>query len=73
MRMDCDSFILTRKALKRIEERQDAIKELLEEYGEIPTSLSEKIEKEYSMDKLRKWHKISAKIKSIEEFIEKIE
>lgn len=45
--------------------------ELLEEYGEIPDSLREKIEDEASESVLKSWLKLAARVDSIEAFIEK--
>ena len=51
--------------------KQDAIFELLSELGEITESLKARISVEENLDILSKWHKLSAKVKSIEEFEEK--
>lgn len=59
-------------AYERLDVMKDAILELLEEYGEIPQALREKIEKEFSFERLRKWHKLAAKAETIEEFAENI-
>ncbi len=59
-------------AYERLDEKKDAILELLEEYGEIPRSLREKIEKVVSKDVLTRWHKLAAKVETIEEFMEKM-
>ncbi len=43
---------------------------LLEDYGEIPKWLEAKIREEHDMEKLKEWHKISARSGSIEEFLQ---
>jgi predicted transposase YdaD len=55
----------------RQEDRAEAILELLDEIGPVPQELSDAIMSECNMDVLKKWHKISAKAQSIDEFIEK--
>ena len=49
-----------------------AILELLEEYGTISETLKEKISAEEDLEVLKKWHKLAAKVSSIEEFTEKM-
>ena len=44
------------------------ILELLEEYGEVPDSLRGKIEVETDIETLKRWHKLAARVDSIEEF-----
>ncbi len=50
------------------EKRAEAIIELLEDYGEISGELQEKIYGETDMGVLKTWHKLAAKVDSIEEF-----
>lgn len=52
---------------------RNAIFELLEDHGEIPDELKKRIEAEYSMDVLKKWHKLAAKAVSIQDFMDKME
>jgi hypothetical protein len=52
--------------------KRNDILELLEDYGEIPDNLKERIEQEESVDTLKKWHKLAAKASSIEEFAAEI-
>ncbi|MDE6971691.1 MAG: hypothetical protein K2P38_01075, partial [Lachnospiraceae bacterium] len=52
----------------RTEARTEAIIELLEDYGEISGELQEKIYGETDMGVLKAWHKLAAKVDSIEEF-----
>ena len=46
--------------------------ELLEDYGEIPQLIQERLGGTWSKDTLKKWHKLAAQVNSIEEFIEKM-
>ena len=63
------------KAEGREEGRQDQIEiilEFLEERGKVPEELEEKIWSQKQPDILRKWLKLSARVKSVEEFEEKM-
>lgn len=51
-----------------METRQENILELLEELGEIPASLEKEIREQESIPVLKQWHKIAAKVNSIQEF-----
>lgn len=51
--------------------KTDSVLELLEELGNVPEDLRETIQKETDLEKLKAWHKISAKAESMEEFREK--
>lgn len=53
---------------ERLDVMKDTVLELLEEHGEIPQPLREKIEKEFSFDRLREWLKVAAKAETVEEF-----
>ena len=61
---------------QRKEEREEAvidtmvqdIRDLLEDYGDIPECLMKRIEEINDKDILKKWHKLAAKANSIEEF-----
>lgn len=53
------------------DEKAEAVVELLEEYGAVPEWLRERIMQETSLDCFRSWLKLSARVESIEEFIEK--
>lgn len=59
-------------AYERRDELRDCILELLEDYGEIPQLVHEKLESTWSKEILRKWLKLTAQVNSIEEFIEKM-
>ena len=64
---------LEQENTKKAEQRTKAtdILELLQEYGTVPEWLKQKIMTEQSIPRLREWHKASAKVESIEEFLEK--
>ena len=57
---------------QRMDELVDNIKELLEDYGTIPTELVESLEREHDKNVLKKWLKLAAHVTSIEEFVEKM-
>lgn len=54
------------------EGRIESIFELLEELGRIPEEIREQIQLEQDMQTLSKWHKIAARVESIEEFLDKM-
>lgn len=56
----------------RQEGRIESIFELLEELGRIPEEIREQIQLEQDMQTLSKWHKIAARVESIEEFLDKM-
>lgn len=51
---------------------KEGIFDLLEDYGGIPENLRTKIINQTDLEGLRKWLKIAARVKTIEEFEEKI-
>lgn len=59
------------RAEGKVEGKAEAVVELLEEYGAVPEWLRERIMQETSLDCFRSWLKLSARVESIEEFIEK--
>ena len=59
------------RAEGKAEGKAEDIIELLEEYGIVPEWLKERIMKETDLDKLKILHKLSARVESIEEFVEK--
>ncbi|MDC7291237.1 hypothetical protein NXH76_25965 [Blautia schinkii] len=61
----CDEGIL----LARIED----IFDLLQDYGEIPGNLREKISSQRDKAVLAKWHKLAAHVDSIEDFAHRID
>ena len=59
------------RAEGKAEGKAEDIIELLEEYDTVPEWLKERIMNETDLDKLKILHKLSARVESIEEFIEK--
>ena len=53
------------------EGKAESIIELLEEFEPVPQELREAIMREKNMDTLSIWHRLSAKVESLDEFIEK--
>lgn len=51
---------------------QMSIVELLVEYGEIPEALRAQIDAEQSLEVLKRWLKLAAKVNSVDEFLEKM-
>ncbi len=49
-----------------------SILDLLEDFGEIPSSVLERLQAESDSDKLRTWHKLAARTGSMEEFAQKM-
>lgn len=70
--MKFDEIIAYERRDAARDEKKNDILELLEEYGEIPDSLREQIDKEVFSDLLKGWHKLAAKVNSIEEFLEQM-
>lgn len=68
-----DELIKTERKEGKVEERIEAIQELLEEVGAIPKALKERLEGETDLKLLRRWHKAAAKAQSIEQFMEEIQ
>ena len=66
-----DELERTGMAKGKVKGKAEDIIELLEEYGNVPEWLKECIMKETDIDKLKTLLKLSAKVESIEEFIEK--
>ena len=60
------------KAEGRAEGKAESIIELLKRYGEVPEQLYQKISEEKDEEILLQWLIISASVKSIEEFAEKM-
>lgn len=52
----------------KTEGKLESVLELLEDYGEIPGELRERIYSEKDMAVIKRWHKAAAKANSIEEF-----
>ena len=53
--------------------KKQSIYELLEDYGEIPDTLKEKLEGTKDLELLKKYHKLAAKVDSIDEFMRMVE
>lgn len=53
--------------------RLEDIWELMEEYGEIPIEVKERMEKEENNEVLKKWHKLAAKSESINDFVKNMD
>lgn len=56
----------------KVEGKAEYIIELLEECGEVPDHLCSKILAQKDLDILKKWHKLSAKVSTVQEFVEKM-
>lgn len=56
----------------KIEGKIESVFDCLEEIGTIPEELREKISTETDLDKIKSWLRLAVKVKSIEEFIEKM-
>ncbi|MCI8956828.1 MAG: Rpn family recombination-promoting nuclease/putative transposase [Eubacterium sp.] len=52
--------------------KQEDVLELLEDVGSIPEILEDKIRKQCDMEMLKRWHKLAAKVETIEEFLDNI-
>ena len=66
-----DFIYYERKDAAKANKKNDIL-ELLEDYGNIPESLKERLQETDDPDVLKKWHKLAAKANSIEEFMKKI-
>ena len=49
--------------------KQEAVLELLEDVGPIPEILEDKIREQCDMEVLKRWHKLAAKVETIDEFL----
>lgn len=56
----------------RIEAGIESLKDFLSELGTIPEDITTRIDSETNLDTLRRWVKLAAKSKSIEEFVQKM-
>lgn len=70
-----EKFMLPEELLKdaRAEGKAESILELLEEYGPIPGDLKARILSEVNLDTLKRWHKLSARVHSVEAFVKELE
>ena len=60
------------KTAGRIIGKAEDILELLEDYGQIPQKLRDRIHAEKNLDVLKQWHKLAARAASLEEFVDKM-
>jgi len=56
----------------RMEGRRDSILEFLTEIGNVPQMVQDQIMQEESLEKLRTWAKLAAKVETIEQFMEEM-
>lgn len=70
--MTWDEMLEEERSEGNIEGRIDSILELLEDLGEIPQELRDKIEEQEDIATLKAWHKLAAKAESIEQFMEQM-
>lgn len=52
---------------------QDSVVTFLEDYGNVPEEVKERIVVQDDIEILKKWNKISARVESVKEFLEKID
>lgn len=55
---------------ERLEGKIESLIEVLEEYDSVPVDILEKLYAETDLERIKKWTKLAAKVKSMEEFIE---
>lgn len=68
--LECTAADAAEKATEKA--KQNAILELLEDYGDIPQALRERIEKEKSLEVLKKWLKLAAKATDMQDFMDRM-
>ena len=56
----------------KLEQAILSIVELLEDYDSIPVEIIETLKNESNLEQLKKWHKLAAKVNSIQAFIDKM-
>lgn len=56
----------------KLEQAILSIVELLEDYDSIPEEIIETLKNESNLEQLKKWHKLAAKVNSIQAFIDKM-
>lgn len=71
--MTLEDIIYYEREEERAATRQEAIFELLEDYGEVSDALKKKISEETESDVLKAWLKLAAKVESISEFEQKMD
>ncbi len=70
MYMTFEEKLFYEKLEGKIEGKIEDILELLEEYGDLPEDILSKVKSETDMEKIKKWHKLAAKVDTLEAFIE---
>lgn len=71
--MKFDEIMYYAKRDGKIEARVQDILELLEDYGEIPEEIRQRLEEETNLGVLKEWVKIAARAQSIQEFADKMD
>lgn len=66
--MTLEEYIFYERKDEAIDTRVEDILELLEEYGEVPEKVRERLGETRDIATLKKWHKLAAKVHSIAEF-----
>lgn len=70
--MKWDTMIYYERRDAKLEGKIESIFELLEEFGSISDEIKERIAVEKDLEQIKKWHKLAAKVNSIQEFAEKM-
>ncbi|WP_331487556.1 hypothetical protein [Fusibacillus kribbianus] len=68
-----EEMLRDERAEGKAEGKAESILELLEDYGPVPEYLRERILSEMNLDTLKRWHKLSARIQSVEAFAHELE
>ena len=68
-----EELLRDERAEGKAEGKAESILELLEEYGPIPGDLKARILSEVNLDTLKRWHKLSARVHSVEAFVKELE
>lgn len=70
--MILEEMLLDERAAGKAEGRAEDVIELLEEFGAVPETLWNRIMNEKDLEVLKRWHRLSARADSLEEFLEKM-
>ncbi len=70
--MTGEELMRQRERKGRLAGRAESILELLEDCGAVPESLKEQIGEQKDIGVLTRWHKLSAKVDSVEQFMEQM-
>ena len=70
--MTGEELMQQRERKGKIEGKADSIFELLEDCGMVPESLQEQIYAQKDAKVLTRWHKLSARVQSVQEFMEQM-